>query len=142
MAPEEREQQHHQQHAEQKQQNQQKKEEEPLNSLQVVGGLTNFLRITAPDTDISTWETRLEVVESDRVVIDSHVCEYVDPTAHGTEPTGEETDEDDEVVELQQLEKELLEAQIGVEEVETEEPCCKVRVMAESLALTLLGRLR
>jgi hypothetical protein len=55
---------------------------------------------------------------------------------------GEETDEDDEVVELQQLEKELLEAQIGVEEVETEEPCCKVRVMAESLALTLLGRLR
>jgi hypothetical protein len=54
----------------------------------------------------------------------------------------EETDEHDEVVEQQRLEQELLEAQIGVEEVETEEPCSKVRVMAESLALTLLGRLR
>lgn len=154
IAPEEGEQQPHQQHAEQQQQNQQKEEEEPLNSLQVVGGLTDFLRITVPDTDISTWETRLEVVESDISTasfettpssVSSSTDESVNTWARRLmerSQQGEETDEHDEVVEQQRLEQELLEAQIGVEEVETEEPCSKVRVMAESLALTLLGRLR
>ncbi|CAI7636337.1 unnamed protein product [Penicillium pancosmium] len=157
MAPEEGEQQHHQQDAEQQQQqqqNQQKEEEEPLNSLQVVGGLTDFLRITVPDTDIPTWETRLEVVESD---ISTASFETTPSSASSSAHTsvnawvrrlmersqqGEEMDEHDEVVEQQRLEQELLEAQIGVQEVETEEPCSKVRVMAETLALTLLGRLR
>ncbi|CAP93850.1 Pc16g11800 [Penicillium rubens Wisconsin 54-1255] len=154
IAPEEGEQQPHQQHAEQQQQNQQKEEEEPLNSLQVVGGLTDFLRITVPDTDISTWETRLEVVESDVSTASfettpSSVSSSTDVSVNTwarrlmeRSQQGEETDEHAEVVEQQRLEQELLEAQIGVEEVETEEPCSKVRVMAESLALTLLGRLR
>jgi hypothetical protein len=154
MAPEEGEQQPHQQHAEQQQQNQQKEDEEPLNSLQVVGGLTDFLRITVPDTGISTWETRLEVVESDISTASFETTpSSVSSSTHASVNTWvrrlmersqqeEETDEHDEVVEQQRLEQELLEAQIGVEEVETEEPCSKVRVMAESLALTLLGRLR
>ncbi|KAJ6156485.1 hypothetical protein N7497_005370 [Penicillium chrysogenum] len=131
-----------------------KKKKNPLNSLQVVGGLTDFLRITVPDTDISTWETRLEVVESDISTasfettpssVSSSTDESVNTWARRLmerSQQGEETDEHDEVVEQQRLEQELLEAQIGVEEVETEEPCSKVRVMAESLALTLLGRLR
>jgi hypothetical protein len=154
MAPEEGEHQPHQQHAEQQQQNQQKEEEEPLNSLQVVGGLTDFLRITVPDTDISTWETRLEVVEGDVSTASFETTpSSVSSSTQASVNTwvrrlmersqqGEETDEHDEVVEQQRLEQELLEAQIGVEEVETEEPCSKVRVMEESLALTLLGRLR
>ncbi|KAJ5788314.1 hypothetical protein N7457_003304 [Penicillium paradoxum] len=154
MAPEEGEQQPHQQHAEQQQQNQQKEEEEPLNSLQVIGGLTDFLRITVPDTDISTWETRLEVVESEVSTASIETTpSSVSSSTHASVNTwvrrlmersqqGEETAEHDEVVEQQRLEQELLEAQIGVEEVETEEPCSKVRAMAESLALTLLGRLR
>jgi predicted secreted protein len=154
MAPEEGEQQPHQQHAEQQQQNQQKEDEEPLNSLQVVGGLTDFLRITVPDTGISTWETRLEVVESDISTASFETTpSSVSSSTHASVNTWvrrlmersqqeEETDEHDEVVEQQRLEQELLEAQIGVEEVETEEPYSKVRVMAESLALTLLGRLR
>ncbi|OQE89687.1 hypothetical protein PENNAL_c0013G11725 [Penicillium nalgiovense] len=154
MAPKEGEQQPHQQHAEQQQQNQQKEEEEPLNSLQVVGGLTDFLRITVPDTDISTWETRLEVVEGDVSTASFETTpSSVSSSTHASVNTwvrrllersqqGEETDEHDEVVEQQRPEQELLEAQIGVEEVEMEGPCSKVRVMAESLALTLLGRLR
>ncbi|CAG7949171.1 unnamed protein product [Penicillium nalgiovense] len=154
MALKEGEQQPHQQHAEQQQQNQQKEEEEPLNSFQVVGGLTDFLRITVPDTDISTWETRLEVIESNVSTATFETTpSSVSSSTHASVNTwvrrllersqqGEETDEHDEVVEQQRLEQELLEAQTGVEEVETEEPCSKVRVMAESLALTLLGRLR
>ncbi|KAJ5465398.1 hypothetical protein N7530_009185 [Penicillium desertorum] len=134
--------------------NKKKKKKNPLNSLQVVGGLTDFLRITVPDTDISTWETRLGVVESDVSTASFETTpSSVSSSTHASvnkwvrrllerSQQGEETDEHYAVVEQQRLEQELLEAQIGVEEVETEEPCSKVRVMAESLALTLLGRLR
>lgn len=36
-----------------------------LNLAKVVGGLTNFLRETAPDSDISTWEEQVEEVGRD-----------------------------------------------------------------------------
>ncbi|KAJ5538950.1 hypothetical protein N7513_007282 [Penicillium frequentans] len=119
-----------------------------------IGGPTDLLRITVPDTDISTWETRLEVVDSDVSTASFETTpSSASSSTHASvnmwvrrlmerSQQGEETDEHDEVVEQQRLEQELFEAQIGVEEIETEEPCSKVRIMAENLALTFLGRLR
>ncbi|KAJ6145002.1 hypothetical protein N7470_008897 [Penicillium chermesinum] len=64
-----------------------------------------------PDTDISTWETRLEVVESDtQVSVNTWVRRLMERSQQG-----EETDEQDEVVGQQRLEQGLLEAQIEVE---------------------------
>ncbi|CAG8897282.1 unnamed protein product [Penicillium egyptiacum] len=41
--------------------------EQQSSSVEVVGGLTDFLRETVPETDIATWEKRVEEVEKDLV---------------------------------------------------------------------------
>jgi hypothetical protein len=41
--------------------------EQQSSSVEVVGGLTDFLRETVPDTDIATWEKRVEEVGKDLV---------------------------------------------------------------------------
>ncbi|KAJ5982830.1 hypothetical protein N7481_004929 [Penicillium waksmanii] len=140
--------------AREEEQQQRQEEDDILNSVEVVGGLTDFLRQTAPNTDIPTWETRLEDLESDLstasfeptpysassstdVSVNTWVRQIVEERQLGEGP-----DVEDEFMEQQRLEQELLDARAGAKEVETKERCNEVRVMTERQAHTLLDRLR
>jgi hypothetical protein len=136
------------------QQQLQELEDDILNSVEVVGGLTDFLRQTAPNTDIPTWETRLEDLESDLstdsfeptpsiassstdVSVNTWVRRIVEERQLGEVP-----DVEDKFMEQHRLEQELMDARVGAKEVETKEHCNEVRVMTERQAHTLLDRLR
>ncbi|KAJ5787244.1 hypothetical protein N7457_002234, partial [Penicillium paradoxum] len=98
----------------------------------VVGGLIDFLRETVPETDIATWEERLEEVERDLVAALMRPSPPSTPSSIDWFPGMDPSE-----MLRNAPPKTDLSAGEGVERG----PCIGVRVMAESRAYTLLDQL-
>ncbi|KAF9884957.1 hypothetical protein FE257_000867 [Aspergillus nanangensis] len=126
-------------------QQQQQKPAPVFSSVDVVGGLTDFLRETVPETNIATWEKRLEEVERDLV---SALTRSSPPsTPSSMRSSTDETTMDKILRRLNSAstentppETDISTGEGPVVEVESEH-CIGVRVMAESRVHTLLNRL-
>jgi hypothetical protein len=133
-----------------KQQQQKQQRPAPISSsVEVVGGLTDFLRETVPETHIATWEKRLEEVERDLV---SALTRPSLPSTPSSIEFSPRVNPIDEV--LRRLTSAAIERSADNAPPETDlstgeglvvdverERCIGIRVMAESRVHTLLDRL-
>ncbi|KAJ5437724.1 hypothetical protein N7445_006268 [Penicillium cf. griseofulvum] len=133
-------------------QQQQEEQQSPApvsNSVEVVGGLTDFLRETVPETHIATWEKRLEEVERDLVSALTRPSPPSTPSSMEYSPGVNPIDEvlrrltsaaTERSADNAPPETDLSTGEGLVVEVERER-CIGVRVMAESRVNTLLDQL-
>ena len=131
----------------QQQQQHQQEQQRPApvsSSIEVVGGLTDFLRETVPETHIATWVKQLEEVERDLV---SALTRPSPPSTPSSMEFSPGVDPIDEV--LRRLTSAATEGSADNAPPETDlstgeaerERCIGVRVMAESRVHTLLDQL-
>jgi hypothetical protein len=101
-------------------------------SVEVVGGLTDFLHETVPETDIATWEERLEEVERDLVAALMRPSPPSTPSSIDGSPGMEPSE---------MLRNAPPETDLSTGEGVERGPCIGIRVLAESRAYTLLDQL-
>ncbi|GAB1207511.1 hypothetical protein APSETT445_006231 [Aspergillus pseudonomiae] len=123
--------------------------EQQSSSVEMVGGLTDFLRETVPGTNIAMWERRVDEVENDLVsalmrpspsstpssVDVPTMLERVNESFRRLAEASAETSASSTL-----RESDISDGEEPVVEVE-KEPCIDVGVMAESRAYTLLDQL-
>ncbi|KAJ6149056.1 hypothetical protein N7471_000255 [Penicillium samsonianum] len=133
----------------QQQQQEQQRPAPVSSSVEVVGGLTDFLRETVPETHIATWEKRLEEVERDLVSALTRPSPPSTPSSMEFSPGVNPIDEvlrrltsaaTERSADNAPPETDLSTGEGLVVEVERER-CIGVRVMAESRVHTLLDQL-
>ncbi|CAG7962111.1 unnamed protein product [Penicillium nalgiovense] len=122
--------------------------EQQSSSVEVVGGLTDFLRETVPETDIATWEKRIEEVEKDLVSALTRPSPPSTPSSIDFATAEERANESFRRLASASTrtsasstppEIDISTGKEPVVEVERKR-CMDVRVMAESWALTLLDQ--
>ncbi|KAJ5130247.1 uncharacterized protein N7515_006286 [Penicillium bovifimosum] len=136
--------------AKQQQPQEQQRPPPPVSSsVEVVGGLTDFLRETVPETHIATWEKRLEEVERNLVSALTRPSPPSTPSSMELSPGVSPIDEvlrrltsaaTERSADYASPETDLSTGEGLVVEVERER-CIGVRIMAESQVHTLLDQL-
>ncbi|OQE10708.1 hypothetical protein PENFLA_c081G08388 [Penicillium flavigenum] len=129
------------------QQHEQQEQQRPApvsSSVEVVGGLTDFLRETVPETHIATWVKRLEEVERDLVSALTRPSPPSTPSSMefspGVNPIDEVLRRLTSAATEGSADNAPPETDLSTGEVERER-CIGVRVMAESRVHTLLDQL-
>ncbi|CAI7667660.1 unnamed protein product [Penicillium viridicatum] len=129
------------------QQQQQQEQQRPApvsSSVEVVGGLTDFLRETVPETHIATWVKQLEEVERDLVSALTRPSPPSTPSSMefspGVNPIDEVLRRLTSAATEGSADNAAPETDLSTGEVERER-CIGVRVMAESRVHTLLDQL-